>query len=40
MMVNNYENKRSVKIKKDIKWYTYVDSSLDSKLKEFMEGLY
>ena len=25
------------KMKKNIKWYTYVDSILDSKLKEFME---
>jgi CheY-like chemotaxis protein len=24
------------KLKKDIKWYTYVDSTLDSKLKQFM----
>jgi CheY-like chemotaxis protein len=25
------------KSKKDVKWYTYVDSELDNKLKEFME---
>jgi len=31
-MTNNYENMKSGKLKKDIKWYTYVDSYLDSKL--------
>ena len=36
-MTNNYENMKSGKLKKDIKWYTYVDSYLDSKLKDFME---
>lgn len=36
-MVNNYENIRNGKLKKDIKWYTYVDSQLDSKLQKFME---
>jgi len=36
-MVNSYENIRNGKLKKDIKWYTYVDSQLDSKLQEFME---
>jgi len=36
-MTNNYENSKSSKPKKDIKWYTYVDSNLDSKLKEFMD---
>ncbi|MBY8979983.1 MAG: response regulator [Candidatus Lokiarchaeota archaeon] len=36
-MTNNYENIKSGKLKKDIKWYTYVDSYLDSKLKDFME---
>jgi len=35
-MIENYEIKTS-KSKKDIKWYTYVDSDLDSKLKTFME---
>ncbi len=28
---------KSSKLKKDIKWYTYVDTSLDSKLKDFMD---
>jgi len=28
---------KSGKMKKDIKWYTYVDSQLDSKLQNFME---
>ena len=36
-MTDNYENMKSGKLKKDIKWYTYVDSYLDSKLKDFME---
>ncbi|NVM35794.1 MAG: hypothetical protein HWN81_09375 [Candidatus Lokiarchaeota archaeon] len=36
-MTDVYENIKSVKSKKDIKWYTYVDSYLDSKLKDFME---
>ena len=36
-MTTNYENTKSGKLKKDIKWYTYVDSYLDSKLKDFME---
>ena len=36
-MANNYENIKNGKLKKDIKWYTYVDSQLDSKLQEFME---
>jgi CheY-like chemotaxis protein len=36
-MVYSYENMKSGKLKKDIKWYTYVDSRLDSKLQEFME---
>ncbi|GAG38770.1 unnamed protein product, partial [marine sediment metagenome] len=36
-MADNYENMKSGKLKKDIKWYTYVDSYLDSKLKDFME---
>ena len=35
-MTDCYENIRPGKPKKDIKWYTYVDSNLDSKLKEFM----
>lgn len=30
-------NQNPEKDKKDIKWYTYVDSTLDSKLKKFME---
>ncbi len=37
-MTNSYENLKSGKSKKDIKWYTYVDSYLDSKLKDFMEN--
>ncbi len=36
-MINSYEKIKSGKLKKDIKWYTYVNSSLDSKLKDFME---
>ncbi|MHA1472787.1 MAG: hypothetical protein ACTSQW_06800, partial [Promethearchaeota archaeon] len=36
-MKNNYNDIRPGKLKKDIKWYTYVDSHLDSKLKDFME---
>lgn len=36
-MANNYENIKTGKLKKDIKWYTYVDSHLDSKLQDFME---
>jgi len=36
-MTDRYDNIKTGKLKKDIKWYTYVDSYLDSKLKEFME---
>ena len=36
-MVSTYENRKNNKLKKDIKWYTYVDSHLDSKLQDFME---
>lgn len=36
-MANNYENLKIGKLKKDIKWYTYVDSHLDSKLQDFMD---
>ena len=36
-MTNNNENIISDKLKKDVKWYTYVDSYLDSKLQGFME---
>lgn len=36
-MTNGYENIKPGKLKKDIKWYTYVDSHLDSKLQDFME---
>jgi CheY-like chemotaxis protein len=36
-MPNNYENIKTGKLKKDIKWYTYVDSHLDSKLQDFMD---
>ncbi|MFW9950745.1 MAG: response regulator [Candidatus Thorarchaeota archaeon] len=35
-MVDSYENINNGKLKKDIKWYTYVDSHLDSKLQQFM----
>ncbi|NVM19345.1 MAG: response regulator [Candidatus Lokiarchaeota archaeon] len=35
-MTNSYESIKNVKLKKDIKWYTYVDSHLDSKLQQFM----
>ena len=36
-MTNSYESIKNGKLKKDIKWYTYVDSHLDSKLQDFME---
>ena len=36
-MTDVYENIKCYKLKKSIKWYTYVDSYLDSKLKDFME---
>ena len=36
-MTDRYDNIKTGKLKKDIKWYTYVDSYLDSKLKDFME---
>lgn len=36
LITNNYNNSQK-KPKKDIKWYTYVDSELDSRLKTFME---
>jgi len=36
-MANSYENIKNGKLKKDIKWYTYVDSHLDSKLQDFMD---
>lgn len=36
-MANNYKHMKTSKLKKDIKWYTYVDSHLDSKLQDFME---
>ncbi|MHA2290001.1 MAG: response regulator [Promethearchaeota archaeon] len=35
-MTNSYESIKNGKLKKDIKWYTYVDSNLDSKLQQFM----
>ncbi len=35
--MNNKTPKENKKSKKDVKWYTYVDSELDTKLKEFME---
>ncbi|MFW9948352.1 MAG: PleD family two-component system response regulator, partial [Candidatus Odinarchaeota archaeon] len=35
--MNNKIPKETKKSKKDVKWYTYVDSELDTKLKEFME---
>jgi CheY-like chemotaxis protein len=36
-MTDSYERIKSGKLKKEIKWYTYVDSNLDSKLQDFME---
>ncbi|MBY8989038.1 MAG: response regulator [Candidatus Lokiarchaeota archaeon] len=36
-MTNSYESIKNGKLKKDIKWYTYVDSQLDSKLQGFMD---
>ena len=36
-MTDSNENIKPGKLKKNIKWYTYVDSYLDSKLKDFME---
>ena len=36
-MTDSYEIRKPSKLKKDIKWYTYVDSYLDSKLKNFMD---
>jgi len=36
-MTNCYEYIKPGKMKKNIKWYTYVDSFLDSKLHDFME---
>ncbi len=36
-MTDSYKNIKPGKLKKNIKWYTYVDSYLDSKLKDFME---
>jgi len=33
----NEKIRKNNKSKKDVKWYTYVDSELDNKLKEFME---
>ncbi len=36
-MTDSYEIRKPNKLKKDIKWYTYVDSYLDSKLKNFMD---
>ncbi len=36
-MTNSNENIKPGKLKKDVKWYTYVDSHLDSKLLDFME---
>lgn len=36
-MTDSYESMKNGKLKKDIKWYTYVDSQLDSKLQEFMD---
>ncbi|MFX1558704.1 MAG: hypothetical protein ACFFC9_15740, partial [Promethearchaeota archaeon] len=35
--MNDKISKETKKSKKDVKWYTYVDSELDTKLKEFME---
>jgi len=36
-MTDSYESIKNGKLKKNIKWYTYVDSQLDSKLQEFMD---
>ena len=36
-MTNYPDNTKLDKLRKDIKWYTYVDSHLDSKLQNFME---
>ncbi|MFX1456925.1 MAG: PleD family two-component system response regulator, partial [Promethearchaeota archaeon] len=36
-MKSSYECMKSGKLKKEIKWYTYVDSHLNSKLQDFME---
>ena len=38
-MTNGDENLKPDKLKKEIKWYTYVDSRLDSKLLDFMKNL-
>jgi CheY-like chemotaxis protein len=35
-MEKSYEGMKDGKLKKDIKWYTYVDSHLHSKLQKFM----
>ena len=38
MSINNVnQSNKQEKEKKEIKWYTYVDSALDSRLKQFME---
>ncbi|MHA2035125.1 MAG: response regulator [Promethearchaeota archaeon] len=36
-MADSYEKIKSDKLKKEIKWYTYVDSHLNSKLQDFMD---
>ncbi len=36
-MTDSYERIKSDKLKKEIKWYTYVDSCLNSKLQDFMD---
>jgi CheY-like chemotaxis protein len=38
-MTKCYENTKpgKMKMKKDVKWYTYVDAYLDAKLKDYME---
>ena len=36
-MTDSYERIKSAKLKKEIKWYTYVDSCLNSKLLDFMD---
>jgi len=35
--MNDKQPKETKKSKKDVKWYTYVDSTLNNKLNEFME---
>ena len=34
----NSKNKNLENVRKDVKWYSYVEPYLDAKLKNFMEG--